>query len=110
MIQAALRQVEQTQIFLGRKNFLRAIGKAGRHDAFNEEFGDFFGGQRVDDVIERQDSTECGDWVASQRFCVGIEQSRLLGGATGIVVLDDYSGGPFEFRNQAAGGFQVDVI
>src|SRR6266403_6072505 len=102
--------MQQAKIFLGGKNFLCAIGKPRSDDAFDEEFDDFFGGQRVHDVIERQHTAERGDRVAGERLRVGIEQSGLLGGAAGVVVLDDDRGGAFEFGNQAAGGFEVDAV
>src|SRR6266404_832628 len=102
--------MQQAKIFLGGKNFLCAIGKPRSDDAFDEEFGDFFGGESVHDVIEREHAAERGDRVAGERLCVGIEQSGLLGGAARVVVLDDDRSRPFELGNQAAGGFEVDVV
>src|SRR5258705_3333500 len=102
--------MEQAKVFLGRKDFLRAIGKTWGHDAFDEELGDFLRCQCVDNVVERQYAAECGNRIASQRLGVGIEQGGLLGGAARIVVLDDDCGGPFELGHQTAGGFEIDVV
>jgi len=66
-----------------------------------EELTTSSGRQRVHDVIERQHTAERGDWIAGEPFRVASEQSGLLGGAAGIVVLDD-DAAAFEFGNQAA--------
>src|ERR1700719_3160970 len=110
VIEAALRQEQQEQVFLGSENFPRAIGEAGSNDAFDEKLRYFLRGQRVHDVVERQHAAERRNRVAGERLRVSVEQRGLLGGAAGIVVLDDDGGGPFEFGDQAAGGFEVDVI
>src|SRR5580704_6197611 len=102
--------MQQAQIFLGGKYLLCAIGKAWSDDAFDEEFGYLFGGESVYDVVEGQHAAEGGDWITGERLRVGIEQGGLLGGAARIVVLDDDGGGPFEFGDEATGGFEVNIV
>src|SRR5258705_13562754 len=102
--------MQQAKIFLGGKNFLCAIGEAWRDDAFNEELGDFFGGESVHDVVERQHAAERGGRVGGERLRIGIEQRGLLGGAARVGVLDDDPRRALEFGKQASGGLGGDVV
>ncbi len=110
LIEAAGRETEKAEILFCGEDFFGAFGETGGGDAFDEEFDDGFGGVAVDDVIEGEDAAESGDGIAGEGGVVGVEESGLFGGAAGIVVLDDDGGGAIEFGDEAAGGFEVDVI
>src|SRR6266849_5175455 len=109
-IQATLRQLQQAKVFLGREDFLRAIGKARRNDAFNEKFDHRLSRERVHNVVERQHAAERGHRVARKRFGIRIQQRRLLRRTAWIVVLDDHRGWTLEFRHQTPRRLQVHVI
>ncbi len=104
------RQFEEAEIFLGGEKGFCFFGEGGSGDAFDKELGNLLGGGGVDFTIEGQDATKGGDRIAGKRFQVRVAKSFLFGGAAGVVVLDDDSGGATEFSGETARGFEIDEI
>ncbi len=108
--EAAGRQFEEAKIFLGGENGFCFFVESRGGDAFREKLGDFFGGGGIDRAIEGQHAAKGRYGIAGERFQVRVAKSFLFGGAAGIVVLDDDSGGAAKLGDQAARGFEIDEI
>ncbi len=106
-LQAARRKFEQAKILLGGKNLLRASVKAGRRDALDEEFCDFFSGRRVHFAIEGKHAAKRGNRIAGISLQVSVTQHFLLGGTARIIVLDDDCRGLLKFGGNTARRFQI---
>jgi len=64
----------------------------------------------VDDAIDADDTSECGDWIALEGLLVSIHQFRGRCRAAWVGVLDDGADGFFVFLRQIPRGLQVNDV
>jgi len=84
---------DQPQVFLRRESFECGGLETWGGNGFDKKLCHFFGGGGVDDAIDADDTSECGDWIALEGLLVSIHQFRGRCRAAWVGVLDDGADG-----------------